>query len=174
MTTHSPVALRELSGNQLFVMRGSTERHEVRVVGTADDTQSTIRLYPDAFLAPNVLVCEGAPRSSASCAACYSDQQRKTAADNENPDAGGSVGGDRWGWGSAVTRSTVRWPLRIQLATYRRVPAVVHDAPHQRPPMSDGAASELGGHLRGGDGLRLSGCVFSRRVLGGTPGRLGL
>lgn len=60
MTTHSPVALRELSGNQLFVARGAAEGHEVRVVGTADGIQSTIRLYPDAFLAPNVIICEGA------------------------------------------------------------------------------------------------------------------
>lgn len=60
MTTHSPIALRELSGSQLFVTRGSAERHDVRLVGTADDIQSTIRLYPDAFLAPNVIVCEGA------------------------------------------------------------------------------------------------------------------
>lgn len=60
MTTHSPVALRELSGNQLLVMRGSLEKHDVRVVGTADDIQSTIRLYPDAFLARRVVVCEGA------------------------------------------------------------------------------------------------------------------
>lgn len=60
MTTHSPVALRELSGNQLFMTRGSVERHDVRAVGTADDIQSTIRLYPDAFLAPCVLICEGA------------------------------------------------------------------------------------------------------------------
>jgi hypothetical protein len=60
MTTHSPVALRELSGNQLFVTRGGAARHEVRVVGTTDDIQSTIRLYPDAFLAPRIIVCEGA------------------------------------------------------------------------------------------------------------------
>lgn len=60
MTTHSPVALRELSGSQLFVTRGSTERHDVRIVGTSDEIQSTIRLYPDAFLAPRVIVCEGA------------------------------------------------------------------------------------------------------------------
>lgn len=60
MTTHSPVALRELSGKQLFVTRGSSEKHDIRVVGTADDIQSTIRLYPDAFLAPNIIACEGA------------------------------------------------------------------------------------------------------------------
>lgn len=60
MTTHSPVALRELSGNQLFVVRGAAGGHDVRAVGAADGIQSTIRLYPDAFLAPNVIVCEGA------------------------------------------------------------------------------------------------------------------
>jgi predicted ATPase len=60
MTTHSPVALRELSGNQLFVLRETGGQHEVMNVGTEDATQSTIRVYPDAFLAPSVLVCEGA------------------------------------------------------------------------------------------------------------------
>ena len=60
MTTHSPVALRELSGSQLFVARRSPQRHEVLNVGTSDGVQSTIRLYPDAFLAPSVIVCEGA------------------------------------------------------------------------------------------------------------------
>jgi putative ATP-dependent endonuclease of the OLD family len=60
MTTHSPVVLRELSGNQLFVVRRQDERHNIKNVGTDDDTQGTMRLYPDAFLAPSVLVCEGA------------------------------------------------------------------------------------------------------------------
>nr|WP_226584553.1 AAA family ATPase [Acuticoccus sediminis] len=60
MTTHSPVALRELSGNQLFVARHSPDRHKLLNVGTDDDVQSTIRLYPDAFLAPSVIICEGA------------------------------------------------------------------------------------------------------------------
>jgi putative ATP-dependent endonuclease of the OLD family len=49
MTTHSPVVLRELSGHQLFVVRAATDKHEVRSVGTADDIQGTIRLFPDAF-----------------------------------------------------------------------------------------------------------------------------
>lgn len=60
MTTHSPIALRELSGGQLFVVRGKCERNVVENVGSGDDVQSTIRLYPDAFLAPSVVVCEGA------------------------------------------------------------------------------------------------------------------
>ena len=60
LTTHSPVALRELSGGQLFVLRRSHHVHEVRMVGTDHDNQSTIRLYPEAFLAGSVIVCEGA------------------------------------------------------------------------------------------------------------------
>jgi predicted ATPase len=60
MTTHSPVALRELSGDQLFVLREQGAQHEVLNVGTDDDIQGTIRVYPDAFLATSVLICEGA------------------------------------------------------------------------------------------------------------------
>lgn len=60
MTTHSPVALRELSGDQLYVVKPSVERHTLANVGTSDHLQSTMRLYPDAFLAPSVIVCEGA------------------------------------------------------------------------------------------------------------------
>ncbi|WP_438307796.1 ATP-dependent nuclease [Burkholderia pseudomallei] len=60
LTTHSPVALRELSGAQLFVLRCGPHGHEARMVGTDNDIQSTIRLYPEAFLAASVIVCEGA------------------------------------------------------------------------------------------------------------------
>lgn len=60
MTTHSPVAVRELNGNQVFVVRATTGGHQVRQVGIADDVQSTIRLDPEAFLAKTVIVCEGA------------------------------------------------------------------------------------------------------------------
>lgn len=61
LTTHSPVAVRELNGNQLFVVRGhSTAPHLVLPVGIADDIQSTVRADPEAFLARSVIVCEGA------------------------------------------------------------------------------------------------------------------
>lgn len=60
MSTHSPVALRELSGSQLFVARRRADHSMIINAGTTDDIQSTIRLYPDAFLAPSVIVCEGA------------------------------------------------------------------------------------------------------------------
>jgi putative ATP-dependent endonuclease of the OLD family len=59
MTTHSPVVLRELSGNQLWVIRAGAS-HTATLVGVTDDIQSTIRLFPEAFLAPAIIVCEGA------------------------------------------------------------------------------------------------------------------
>lgn len=60
MTTHSPVALRELSGGQLFVVRPAGGRHAVKVAGADDDTQSTLRRDPEAFLSKSIVVCEGA------------------------------------------------------------------------------------------------------------------
>lgn len=60
MTSHSPVVLRELAGNQLFVVRSTGGAHQVLAVGASDDAQSTIRCYPEAFLARTVIICEGA------------------------------------------------------------------------------------------------------------------
>lgn len=60
MTTHSPVALRELSGDQLFIVRCEGDRHVVRPAGVADQVQGILRTDPEAFLARSILVCEGA------------------------------------------------------------------------------------------------------------------
>lgn len=60
LTTHSPAALRELSGEQLFIVREIGGKHEVIQAGTEDAIQGTIRRFPEAFLAPSVIVCEGA------------------------------------------------------------------------------------------------------------------
>lgn len=59
LTSHSPVVLRELSGAQLFVMRKSPTGHNIRAAGNGDDVQSTLRSFPEAFLAPRIVVCEG-------------------------------------------------------------------------------------------------------------------
>lgn len=60
VTTHSPVALRELDGSQLYVLREVGGMHCAQPVGTENGVQGAIRAYPDAFLAMSVLVCEGA------------------------------------------------------------------------------------------------------------------
>lgn len=60
LTTHSPVVLQELRGDQLFVVRENAGQHAVRIVGTANEIQGTIRCFPEAFLARSVIACEGA------------------------------------------------------------------------------------------------------------------
>ena len=61
LTTHSPVAIRELSGDALFVLRRGPDGEHVCIhVGTSDDVQGTVRVYPEALLARAVVVCEGA------------------------------------------------------------------------------------------------------------------
>lgn len=60
ITTHSPITLRELRGDQLHVVRKLKEEHSVAIVAGDDAVQGTMRLYPEAFLAPTVVVCEGA------------------------------------------------------------------------------------------------------------------
>lgn len=60
MTTHSPIALRELAGSQVFLLRPHGDRHDVSWIGSGDDLQGTLRTAPEAFLATKVLVCEGA------------------------------------------------------------------------------------------------------------------
>jgi hypothetical protein len=59
-TTHSPVALRELRGDQLWVVRKLSGAHKMDLVGPADPIQGTIRAHPEAFLSRSVLICEGA------------------------------------------------------------------------------------------------------------------
>lgn len=61
MTTHSAVVVRELSGDQLVIVRkGKLGQHEMRLVSSEDAVQGVARLYPEAFLAKTVIVCEGA------------------------------------------------------------------------------------------------------------------
>lgn len=60
VTTHSPVAVRELGAEQLFVLRKREEGHVVKSPGLTDAIQGTIRKYPEALLAKSVLICEGA------------------------------------------------------------------------------------------------------------------
>lgn len=60
MTTHSPVAVRELAASQLHVLRRRGDQHCALAVGGAGDVQGTIRRFPEALLASTVFVCEGA------------------------------------------------------------------------------------------------------------------
>lgn len=60
LTTHSPVAVRELSSEQLVILRnfGEFGIHAKSPAGLGAD--GAIRLFPEALLARSVIVCEGA------------------------------------------------------------------------------------------------------------------
>ncbi len=60
LTTHSPVVVRELSADQLTVLRQRKDGHGLMNVGSKDDIQGTVRAFPESFLASSVIVCEGA------------------------------------------------------------------------------------------------------------------
>lgn len=63
LTTHSPVVLRELTVNDLYIVHsamGKTEIIAANKPAIADSIQGKIRLGAEAFLAPKIVVCEGA------------------------------------------------------------------------------------------------------------------
>ena len=60
MATHSPVVVRELSANQLFVILPRQCTHDITRLDTSNDVQGTVRLFPEACLAASIVVCEGA------------------------------------------------------------------------------------------------------------------
>ena len=63
LTTHSPVVLRELTADQVHVVRcpreGSKGGHSVNWAGRNETRQKALRACAEAFLAPRILVCEG-------------------------------------------------------------------------------------------------------------------
>lgn len=60
MTSHSPVSLRELAAEQIFVVRPRNSSHFIQRIGAVNDIQGILRKDPEAFLAGSVVVCEGA------------------------------------------------------------------------------------------------------------------
>lgn len=60
MTSHSPVVVRELGLMPLTIARRGDEGPDLKRAGEHPELQGTARLFPEAFLAKSVLVCEGA------------------------------------------------------------------------------------------------------------------
>lgn len=61
LTTHSAVVLRELASSQLWrVLRAPDGTISARGIGGLIEDQKTVRANAEGFLAPNVLICEGA------------------------------------------------------------------------------------------------------------------
>ena len=60
MTSHSPVVVRELGLTPLTIARRGDHGPDLKRAGDHPELQGTARLFPEAFLAKSVLVCEGA------------------------------------------------------------------------------------------------------------------
>lgn len=60
MTSHSPVVVRELGLTPLTIARRGDHGPELKRAGDHLELQGTARLFPEAFLAKSILVCEGA------------------------------------------------------------------------------------------------------------------
>ncbi len=60
MTSHSPVVVRELGLTPLTIARRGKHGPDLKRAGDHPELQGTARLFPEAFLAKSVLVCEGA------------------------------------------------------------------------------------------------------------------
>ena len=60
MTSHSPVVVRELGLKPLTIVRRGDHGPDLKRAANHLDLQGTARLFPEAFLAKSVLVCEGA------------------------------------------------------------------------------------------------------------------
>jgi len=60
MTSHSPVVIRELGLMPLTIVRRGTDGPILKRAGDHPELQGTARLFPEAFLAKSILVCEGA------------------------------------------------------------------------------------------------------------------
>jgi hypothetical protein len=60
MTSHSPVVVRELGLIPLTITRPGNHGPELKRAGDHLELQGVARLFPEAFLAKSILVCEGA------------------------------------------------------------------------------------------------------------------
>ncbi|MDX0426262.1 AAA family ATPase [Sinorhizobium medicae] len=58
-TSHSPIALQELSFNQVFIVRHDKPGGKTSVLAAPSDAQGALRATSSSFLAKSVLVCEG-------------------------------------------------------------------------------------------------------------------
>jgi putative ATP-dependent endonuclease of the OLD family len=115
ITTHSPVALRALSADQLVVVRRRQRKHAARFVGEKAGVQGTVRLFPEAFLAPSVLICEGASEVGF----VRGLDQHRVAMGNESMTARGTAIVDAGGCDQLYTRANAFLMLEYRTAVLR-------------------------------------------------------
>lgn len=115
LTSHSPVAVRELTVEQLSIVRKSGGEHEVLWVGQHSDLQGTLRVYPEAFLARSVLVCEGASEVGL----LRGIDQHRSAAGMPSMHAHGTCLVDAGGYTKIMPRAQAFQQMGFKVATFR-------------------------------------------------------
>lgn len=60
MTTHSPVAVRELDAEHIWRLRRDGNAHSMSWGAGSDEVQATARATPEAMFAKRIILCEGA------------------------------------------------------------------------------------------------------------------
>ncbi|MBB3394207.1 MULTISPECIES: AAA family ATPase [unclassified Rhizobium] len=115
LTSHSPIAVRELTVEQLWIVRRSGGKHEIRWVGDYPDLQGTLRAHPDAFLARSILVCEGASEVGL----VRGIDQNRHAAGKASMYATGTVLVDAGGCDKILGRALAFQTMGYRVATFR-------------------------------------------------------
>ncbi|MGO8374648.1 ATP-dependent endonuclease [Rhizobium ruizarguesonis] len=115
VTSHSPIAVRELAVGQLFIVRESDHGHEVLWAGEHPDLQGTLRVYPEAFLARSVLVCEGASEIGL----IRGVDQHRSDAGKKSMHAEGTCLVDAGGYTKIMSRAQAFQKMGYRTATFR-------------------------------------------------------
>ena len=115
LTSHSPIAVRELTVEQLSVVRKAGGVHEVLWVGQHSDLQGTLRVYPEAFLARAILVCEGASEVGL----LRGIDQHRSAAGKPSMHAHGTCLVDAGGYTKIMPRAQAFQQMGFKVATFR-------------------------------------------------------
>ncbi len=115
VTSHSPVAVRELAVGQLSIVRKTPVGHHVLWAGEHSDLQGTLRAYPEAFLARSVLVCEGASEIGL----IRGIDQHRSDAGKKSMHAEGTCLVDAGGYTKIMSRANAFQKMGYRTATFR-------------------------------------------------------
>ncbi len=115
LTSHSPITVRELTVEQLLIVRKHDGVHEVLWVGHHSDLQGTLRIYPEAFLARAVLVCEGASEVGL----LRGIDQHRSVAGKQSMHAHGTCLVDAGGYTKIMPPAKAFQQLGFKVATFR-------------------------------------------------------
>lgn len=137
LTTHSPIAVRELSAQQLVRVRKQADGVVSLVwIGASGEDQATLRACAEAFLAPNVIVCEGSTEIG-----LLRGLDLWWNSQNRDPVAYYGVATCDGGGANMLARATCFGRLGYRTSLFRDSDVVF--TPDQHAPLNDAAVSQI-------------------------------